>query len=223
MLKGTRDLLPPSEVKIGSRKSACGFSLVELLVSLVVASIMLGAIVTVFQSALDTRKYQLSRSDAITSTQAALNIMSREIGNAGFGLKRGIYASNGLVQADCNATRLHFRTNTNNLNSLVNDPGENVTFYYDANTSSIVRYDPNANPTTSAIVNQVSSVQFQYFDYDGNGVASQVGTPTDDTARVRIKLTVLLVSDPNDVANKKNVTIESDITLRNAPYNIGQY
>jgi prepilin-type N-terminal cleavage/methylation domain-containing protein len=209
--------------RIPGKRREGGFSLIELIVAVVISAIMLGAIVTVFQSALNIRKYELSRSDAITSTQAALNIMSREIGNAGFGLKRGIFASNGLIQADCNATRLHFRTNTNNLNSTANDQGENVTFYYDANTSSIVRYDPNANPTTSAIVNQVSNVQFQYFDYDANGTATQVNVPTDDTSRIRIKLTVLLVSDPTDVTNKRNVTIESDITLRNAPYNIGQY
>jgi len=200
-----------------------GFSLVELIVSLVVTSIMMAAVVGAFMSAMKTRTYETDKTDALTSSQAALNVMSREIGNAGFGLKRGIYASNGLVQGDCNATRLHFRTNMNNLNNTADDIGENVTFYYDTSTSSILRHDQNAVPTTSAIINQVSNVQFSYFDYDANGVATQVSVPTDDTSRVRIKLTVLLVADPNDVTNKRNVTVESDIALRNAPYNIGQY
>jgi len=197
-----------------------GFSLVELILSMVITLIMMAAIVATFSGALSTRNYEINRTDALTSTKAALNIMSREIGNAGFGLKRGIYASNGLIQGDCNSTRLHFRANTNNLNSATTDPGEDITFYYDATTQSIVRYDPNASPTTSAIINQVSNVQFTYFNYDSGGNATQVSTPADNTARVRIKLTVLLNSDVN---SKRNVTVESDITLRNAPYSIGQY
>ena len=213
----------PTSVTPSAKRSQEGFSLVELIVSMVITLVMLGAVVGTFTSALSIRSYETNKTDALASTKAALNVMSREIGNSGFGLKRGIFASNGLVQGDCNATRLHFRANTNNLNSVTTDAGEDVTFYYDATTQSIVRYDPNASSTKSAIIDQVSNVQFTYFDYAKTGAATQVATPSDSTARVRIKLTVLLVADPTDVTNKRNVTVESDITLRNAPYSIGQY
>jgi prepilin-type N-terminal cleavage/methylation domain-containing protein len=198
-----------------------GFSLVELIVSMVITLIILGAAVTTFTSALNTRKYQSERTDAITSAQAAINTMSRQIGNAGFGLKDGILGSNGLVLADCNATRLHFRANTNSSNDTTSDPGEDVTFYYDASTQSIVRYDAANGGSASSIINQVSQVNFTYYNYASDG-SSAAGSPSNQTARVTIKLTVLIGGDGN-VQNPRNVTIQSDITLRNSQYGLGQY
>src|SRR6187399_1827376 len=83
-----------------------GFSLVELIVSMAITLVILGVAITVFSTAMGRRARETSRTDAITSAQAALNIMSREIGNAGYGL-----LDNGLVVADCSATRLHLRSN----------------------------------------------------------------------------------------------------------------
>jgi Tfp pilus assembly protein PilW len=204
-----------------------GYSLVELVITTVISLVVLGATVSLFTTALDTRRFQIGRTDALVSAQAAINVMSREIGNSGFGLERGEYASNGLVLGDCNATRLHFRTNTGNLNSATTDAGENVTFYLDTDPTdstlkAIVRHD-NATGERSGIINQVSNVTFTYYDYDSNGTATAVANPSVNTARVRMTLTVVLADDKTDFTNKRNVTIESDISLRNAPYNIGQY
>ncbi|HUR98081.1 MAG TPA: hypothetical protein VMZ26_08470 [Pyrinomonadaceae bacterium] len=199
-----------------------GFSLVELLVSMVVTLVILAGAIGIFTNQLESGRFQRSRADAITSAQAAINILSREIGNSGYGLKRGILASNGLVLADCNATRLHFRANTNNLNDTTADPGEDVTFYYDAASQSIVRYDAVNGGSSAGIINQVSLVTFRYFDYASNGTFTEVMTPTDNTARITIKLTVLLAADQN-VSSPRNVSVESDIALRNSRYGVGQY
>jgi prepilin-type N-terminal cleavage/methylation domain-containing protein len=206
------------------RSNGCdGFSLVELLVSMVVTLVILGGAIGIFTTQLQSSQYQVRRADAITSAQAAINILSREIGNSGYGLRRGILASNGLVLADCNATRLHFRANTNNLNPTTSDPGEDVTFYYDADSQSIVRYDATNGGSSAGVINQVSHVTFRYFDYASNGSFTEVATPTDYTARVSIRLTVLLSGDPDDLTNARNVTVESDIALRNSQYGVGQY
>jgi len=205
------------------RNCAAGFSLVELIVSMTIMLVILGAAVATFSGALATQSYQSARTDALTSAQAAINLMSREIGNSGYGLERGILASNGLVLADCTATRLHFRANTNNYNSTTSDSGEDVTFYYDSSSQSIVRYDASNGGTSSGIINQVSNVQFVYWDYATNGSATQVSVPSDNTARVTIKLTVLLAKDKTDATSKLNVKVESDVTLRNSQYSVGQY
>ena len=217
-------ILPPTDVAVrepgrGSR----GFSLVELLVSMVITLVILSAAVTLFSSQLSSRRYQGKRTDAITSAQAAINILSREIGNSGYGLKRGILASNGLVLNDCNATRLHFRANTDNLNATTSDPGEDVTFFYDASSRSIVRYDAANSGSSAGIINQVSNVSFTYYDYASNGSFTAVPTPTDRTARVTIRLTVLLSPGGTDLNSPLNVTVESDIALRNSQYGVGQY
>ncbi len=190
---------------------------------MVVTMIILGGAIGIFTSQLASSRFQSRRADAITSAQAAINILSREIGNSGYGLKRGILASNGLVLLDCNATRLHFRANTNNLNPATSDAGEDVTFYYDSASQSIVRYDAANGGSSAGIINQVSHVTFRYFDYASDGTFSEVSTPTDNTARISIRLTVLLGGDPNDLNSASNVTVESDISLRNSRYGVGQY
>ena len=204
-------------------KRCRGFSLIELIISMLVTLIFLGGAVAIFTNQLQSRRYQGARADAITSAQAAINILSREIGNSGYGLKRGILASNGLVLGDCTATRLHFRANTNNSNVTTSDPGEDVTFFYDSTSQSIVRYDAANLGSSAGIINQVSNVTFTYYDYAPDGTFTTVATPSDRTARVSIRLTVLLTQDPTDVSTPVNVTVESDIALRNSQYGVGQY
>ena len=52
-----------------------GFSLVELLISMAITIVILGVAVMTFTNALGTRDRETSTTDAITSAQAALNIM----------------------------------------------------------------------------------------------------------------------------------------------------
>jgi prepilin-type N-terminal cleavage/methylation domain-containing protein len=193
-----------------------GFSLIELIISLVITLIILGIAVATFSSALSSRQRESSNTDAITSVQAALNIMSREIGNSGYGL-----SNNGIVLADSNENRLHFRNNYVNSNYTTSDPGEDVTFYYDQASQSVVRYDANTQQT-SGIINRVSNVDFLYHNYSSNGTSTPTTIPTLNTGRVTIKLTVTL-ADVVGQPTGRTVTVESDVTLRNSTYMLGQY
>lgn len=202
--------------------AADGFSLVELILSMAITLIILGVGVATFSGALGSRERESSRSDALTSAQAALNIMSREIGNAGYGL-----ASNGIVAADSTQKRLHFRTNTDNTgaNGLnTGQPGEDVTFYYDEASQSVVRFD-RVNGT-SGIINRVSDVDFVYYNYTYNPVTNTVtitpGAAGLDTARVEITLQVILANVQGQPLNRIE-TVRSDVTLRNSTYMRGQY
>lgn len=199
-------------------KSQSGFSLVELIVSMLITVIILGVAVTIFSSALKTRSRESSRTDAITSAQAALNIMSREIGNAGFGL-----SDNGVVP-DSTSTVLHIRSNFVNtgLNrNTTSDPGEDVVFYLDGTgqDQSVVRHDNNTNET-SGIINRISRVEFDYQNYVNSGTPPVGAGPA--TGKVTITLTVLLpdiVGQPSG----QTVKVSSDVTLRNSTYMRGQY
>src|SRR5689334_17870363 len=110
------------------RKTCDGFSMVELIISMVITLIILAVAVTVFSTAIGRRSREASRADAISSAQAALNIMSREIGNSGFGLD-----TNGIVVAGSTSSKLHFRANFINEggNNTTSDPGEDIVFYLD--------------------------------------------------------------------------------------------
>jgi prepilin-type N-terminal cleavage/methylation domain-containing protein len=67
-------------------KSSDGFSLLELLIAMVVTLTLMAAGTTLLAQALRSRSRENQKSDALADTQRALNIMSREIANAGFDL-----------------------------------------------------------------------------------------------------------------------------------------
>jgi Tfp pilus assembly protein PilW len=197
-------------------KSEGGFSLIELIVSMVLTLIILGIAVTAFSSALSSRSRESSKTDAITSTQAALNIISREIGNSGYGLM-----TNGIVTGDSTNERLHFRTNTGNGDGVTSGPGEDVTFYFDDASDSVVRYDANTG-TTAGVINRVSYVNFIYYNYNFVTGAVEAGVASADTGRVRITLTVELLNVTGQPTGQR-VLVTSDVTLRNSPFMLGQY
>jgi prepilin-type N-terminal cleavage/methylation domain-containing protein len=200
-----------------------GFSLIELIIAMVIALVIMGIAVTAFSSALGSRERESSTTDAISSAQAALNIMSREIGNSGYGLR-----NNGLVWIDasgnlmtnCTAKRLHFRTNTSNTDAATSGAGENVTFYWDEESKSVVRYDANTGET-SGIINRISDVNFVYYNYAPDGTVTR-GNASPNTGRITIVLKVILAEVRGQAANQI-VTVQSDVTLRNSPYMLGQY
>jgi prepilin-type N-terminal cleavage/methylation domain-containing protein len=214
------------------RKKQSGFSLIELLVAMTVILVCLAMVSTILHRALGVRARESQRTDALTSAQAAINVISREIANSGFGIYAGSTRtpSNGIVLADSNATRIHFRSNVDNVGPVggstvlaTNRPGEDVTYFFDAATDSIVRYDPNGTPQTSVVVNRISNVTFEYFNYSGaSSTGTSSTTPTADTSRIRMTVSVQL--DPvHGQPNPLNVTFTSEVTLRNSKYMLNQY
>ncbi|MEP7211482.1 MAG: type II secretion system protein [Acidobacteriota bacterium] len=220
-----------------------GFSLLELIVAMTVMLVLLGIVSTLMARSFSVRTRESRQTDALATAQSALSVISREISNSGFGIY--VYdgtvvdsASNGLVIADSNANRIRVRANLENAGGVasapgpatlsINQPGEDVTYFFDASTSSIVRYDPNGGgtgvPQTSVVVNRISNVTFQYFDYIGNN-ATPTGpftVPTSDSASVRITVDVALdrvVGQPDG----QSVSFTSDVTLRNSRYMLQQY
>ena len=205
-------------------ESETGFTLIELIVSMILTLIILGVAVTVFSAALKGRDYQSARTDAIVSAQAAINIISRDVGNSGYGL-----LNNGIVQADSTADRLHFRTNVDNSNYTTTNPNEDVTFFCDdcnANGGSVVRYDASGSGTTSGIINRVSRIRFQYWDYNEitHALTGPFNVATLNTGRITITLTVILNNiSGSPGAASADVTVTSDVTLRNSPYMLNRY
>jgi len=202
--------------------NSSGFSSIELIIAMVIMLSIMGVVSSLFSKALTTRLRESSRTDALTSAQAALNVISREISNSGYGL-----TGNGIVLADSDPGKLHFLSNIINTNEIFTDPAENLTFYYDPVTKSILRYDRNGDgagrPQTSIIVNRISSLSFLYWDYDGtNPPVGPNLTPSINTSRVRVTVGVSLEQVVGQ-ANPQSVTLVSDVTLRNSDFMLRQY
>ena len=203
-----------------------GFSLIELIIAMTVMLVLLGLVSTILTGALSIRSRESSKTDALSSAQAALNVISREVANSGYGLDY-----NGLVAADSGNKKIRVRANLTNSNNCVTDPGEDVTYFYDLTTQSIVRSERHATAEcgttsetkTSVVVNRISDITLQYFDYSStNTIGTQTTTPTVNTGRVVITVVVKL-EDVRGQPSNQTVSLKSDVTLRNSEYMLNQY
>src|SRR5216110_1705893 len=85
--------------------SESGFSLMELVVSLGIMVLLMTAASVLLASSFAIRSRENQRSAAIADAQRALNMMSREIANAGYGL-----STNGIVAGDSGLTQIRVRS-----------------------------------------------------------------------------------------------------------------
>jgi prepilin-type N-terminal cleavage/methylation domain-containing protein len=221
-----------------------GFSIVELLIAMAVMLIALGIVSNLMARAMSIRARESATADALATARAAISVMSREISNSGFGIYQPgtRKASNGIVANESDEHRIRVLSNIENEGGTfqaqgpttlqINRPGEDITYFFDATTSSIVRYDPHGLETspgvfvgkTSVVVNKISNVTFKYYDYDG-GTSEATGpltAPNENTARVQIIVDVEL-DQVYGQRNTEHVTFASDVTFRNNNYMLSQY
>src|SRR2546421_11425408 len=85
-----------------SRQS--GFSLLELVIGMAITLVIVMIASTLLASSFAIRGRENQRSAAIADAQRALNTMSREIANAGYGL-----STNGIVAGDSGLTQIRVR------------------------------------------------------------------------------------------------------------------
>ena|SRR5215510_10273120 len=166
-------------MKIRSAKNQAGFSLLELIIAMGVTVTIMGLASTLLASGFRVRTREDNKSDAIADVQRALNIMTREISNAGLKLPTGLgaVAKNGVVTNDSDNQSLRFVSNLNGLpdstngyteDSDVNDTDEDIKFlmYVDADQGQryIVRYERNGTNQTTVLANRIDSLVFRYYD-----------------------------------------------------------
>ena len=221
-----------------TRRNSAGFSLIEFLIAMATTIMMLAIASTVLSSAFRIRGKQEAVTDSLADAQRALNIMSREIANAGFNLQ-----GNGVVAGDSNSNSIRIRSNLNHYDSSANfdsrvnvqDPGEDVKYFINAapNTNYLVRYDANAvvgsgRFKSTVLANRMDSLRIHYFaqrvsyetaDCDITNPSTAEVTP-DAAGYIVIAACVQLPAfgTPNTAGYQpaSNVLLVSDVTLRNA-------
>jgi prepilin-type N-terminal cleavage/methylation domain-containing protein len=194
--------------KTGSNRA--GFSLLELLIAMTVTLAVMVAASTLLASSLRTRARENVRSNALAASQRALNIMSREISNSGYGL-----TDNGIVAADSDDDSIRVRANLNNDNDL-NDIDEDVRFVLQTANREIVRYDNStAVSQRSVLATNITTLRIKYLNLAGAEVSAA------NAERVSIEVEVLLpasTEEPEGVVN-----LLSQVALRNAPNTLPQF
>ena len=156
-----------------------GFSLIELLIATGVTLVLMGLSSSLLASSFNIRAREDRKSDGIADVQRALNIMSREIGNAGFKVPGGLagVSSNGIVTEDTDSQSVRIVSNLNGspnatdptlTDTDVNDTDEDVKFlmYVDNDLEQryLVRYERNATNQTTVLANRIDSLVIRYYD-----------------------------------------------------------
>jgi prepilin-type N-terminal cleavage/methylation domain-containing protein len=217
-----------------SSSNKSGFSLLELLIAMVITMALMTAASTLLANALRVRSRENQKSDALADTQRALNVMSREIANAGFNL-----TGNGIVAADSGQTSIRIRSNLNrydveNANAVSRDSimteSEDIKYFINEaeETMYLVRHDPYGNGST-VLANRIDSMNIHYYDqkvtytappggYDITNVSAAPVSP-ENAKYVVISIAVTLdaVGQPGSPGYQPPYTVLlcSDVTLRN--------
>ncbi|HYN84761.1 MAG TPA: prepilin-type N-terminal cleavage/methylation domain-containing protein [Pyrinomonadaceae bacterium] len=202
-----------------ARGGESGFSLMELMVSMAVTLVLMSTAAALLADSFEIRARENRKSDSLYDVQRALNVLSREIGNSGYGLtNNGVHVADSGGAAAAASTRIRVRANLNGSADGTAQVGEDVTFVYQAENSALVRYDRASDEGDvladglPPLPDGASPVLFTYLRRDdaGNLVAA---TPA--TAEV-VRLTVVAVQEPVSDTPAQPVRLVSHITLRNA-------
>lgn len=217
-------------------KSQAGFSLIELIIAMTITIVIATIASTLAAQAFRLRSREDTRSDAIADAQRALNIVSREIANSGFGL-----VDNGIVPGDTGSGSIRFRANLNAYtrddtgnpvagSGSVTEPDEDIKYqmYNDdaANRHYLVRYDAilgavNQREGTTVLANRLDRFRLQYFDSSGN----ELDVTTDpnnviNAWKVRITVGVVLPAEGRPGSPgyqpESNIDLVSEVVFRNA-------
>lgn len=213
-----------------------GFSLIELLIAMTVTVVIASIASTLVAQSFRMRAREDARSDAIADAHRALNIVSREIANSGFGL-----LDNGIVPGDTGPGSIRFRANLNAYtrdaagnpvsgSDSVSDRDEDLkyTMYNDdaANRHYLVRYDAilgavDQREGTTVLANRLDSFRLQYFDSAGTEL-DVATTPNAVISAWKVRITVGVIlpaqGQPGSPGYQPESTIDlvSDVVLRNS-------
>lgn len=208
-----------------------GFSLVELLLAMTIVLTILGLTSSLLANSFNVRARENQKTDALADTQRALNIMTREIANAGFGL-----SNNGIVAADSTDSAIRVRANLNAFDgqtssNSISDRNEDVKYsLYSAGADSyIVRLDIGTQNQTTVLANRVDALKIRYYpakinytlgsNCDISTTSSEV-TQKSDARYIVISVCVELIArgKPGSPGYQpaSRVQLVSDVYLRNA-------
>src|SRR6185436_4561873 len=167
-----------------------GFTLIELLISMGIMLVVHGISSTLIARSFRMRSREDQRSDALADAQRALNIMTREIANAGVNT-----TTNGIVAGDSDATSIRIRSDLDFFDQSQDSSGsistkdEDIKYvlYVDdaTNRHYIVRWDASLADGTpgkmTVLANRVDGLGIHYYkdklDYDTQGATTPETTP----------------------------------------------
>jgi prepilin-type N-terminal cleavage/methylation domain-containing protein len=217
-------------MQTGNSKSAAGFSLVELVIAMTIVLVLAGVASALLGASFNVRGREDQKTFGLADSQRALNLMTREIANSGFGL-----TGNGIVTADSGESVLRVRANLNAFegylsSSATSDPNEDIRYRLvtTGGNSYIERMDVNTGARSTVLANRVDQFRVRYFadkiSYTA-GTCNINTTASDVTDKSLARYLVLIICVDLPARGTQGspgyqpdaeVQLISDVTLRNA-------
>jgi prepilin-type N-terminal cleavage/methylation domain-containing protein len=221
-----------STLPIARRVSARGFTLFELLVSMLLTSLVMAAAYSIFRLQTHTVNDQSNRLDAQAYARSVLDMMVREIRNAGYnptGTTSGANCAGGSAGTPgvVTATATSFRFTYDYRGASATDPSdgdcsdadEDIAYAWDTTGCSgglgNITRNGSANPLTDC--NVTNSFAISYFKQDGTSLTAPV-TGANLALIQRVQITLTVQSKNPDIqagGQTLNATVTSNVDLRN--------
>lgn len=137
----------------------------ELLIAMSITLVLAAMGSSLVAASFNIRARENQRTEALVDAQRALNIMTREIANAGFGL-----SDNGIVASESGVSSIRVRANLNALlgettSNSTSDRDEDILYllFQDTSNSYIMRMDVNTSAQEMILANRVDSLVMRYY------------------------------------------------------------
>jgi Tfp pilus assembly protein PilW len=221
-----------------------GFSLIEFLIAMTLTLTVMSVATVLLAQALNIRTRTNANNDALADVQRALNIMSREISQAGFNLSgNGIISGDTTNDANGNSM-IRLRSNLNKFDETAStsarngigvvgeDAGEDVKYFIHSasNTNLLARYDEysQSGGRVTVLANRLDSLHMHYYGEKVSYNTSDCNVSDASATEVSpsaAQYVVIAVCVQLDAVGKfgtagyqpaKSVLLVSDVTLRNA-------
>ena len=172
-----------------SRNIMSGFTLIELMASMAISGIVLGAITATFISQSRSYDAQEQINEMQQGARAAMDMITREVRMAGYNTN-GTWTFDGITY---DTSQIRVQANLDG-DGDTGDANEDIIYAYDATDDEIER---TTGGTTEVLVENINAFTFQYLD--GSGTAT---TTSANIRQLQITITAITSSpDPSYTIN----------------------
>ncbi len=202
-------------------KSQNGFTLVEILITMVISSFILAAAFTIFANYTRTNTIQTVSTDIQQDIRAGISFMEQDIRNAGLNPRE---LTSGVGFTAASSTAFTF-TSDNDFNGLVavddlstagvdetvTSPDEQITYTYNAVSRTLTRTNLAGNQN---ILGNISALVFTYFD-NNNGQIAGNPIPAASLENIRSVNISITLSEAAGKYGTISRTIQTRVYCRN--------
>ena len=190
-----------------------GFTLVEMMVALAVASIVLAVIFGVYAGLMRSYTTQNVAAEVQQAVRAGIDYMAEDIMMAGFNPRAGSF----IAFEEAGSTRIRVRFDRNSDLEEVTPDFQDIAYEYNAGDN---RVDQTEAGSTQAYIDNVTDLTFIYRNAAGEDLINDLGKPDPlssdlDRAEIRTVEISITVQEPAGRGKMVNRTYATRVGCRN--------